>query len=74
MREGLFDFTQSRDAKAAAFAADYLERIDATGDEEGGSMLAQGIPELASVPRWPHVSGSAKNCWVSGSNPFQGER
>jgi hypothetical protein len=60
LREGLFDLTQSRDIKVAAFAADYLNRIDATRDEEGGFDAGPRHPHIASGRPWPDVSASAK--------------
>jgi hypothetical protein len=55
LREGLFDLTQSGDAKISAFAADYLNRIDATRDQEGGFDSGPRHPNIASGRPWPDV-------------------
>jgi hypothetical protein len=52
LRERLFDLTQSRDAELVAFAADDLNRIDATRDEEGGFDAGPRHPHIAPKRPW----------------------
>ncbi|WP_312367016.1 hypothetical protein [Ensifer sp.] len=55
LREGLFDLTQSADRETAAFAVDYLERIDSERDGKGDASFGPRHPRLASGRPWPDV-------------------
>lgn len=58
LRKGLFDLTTSADPETATFAKEYLERIDAERDEEGGSDTGARHPDISSGLPWPVVANA----------------
>ena len=56
LRKGLFVLTASEDAQTAAFAADYLNRIDTSRAEEGAVDGGARHPDIESGRPWPAVT------------------
>ena len=56
LRKGLYGLTRSSDPETANFAADYLQRIDAERDEEGGFDSGPRHPDISSGRPWPVVN------------------
>ncbi|MBT1157117.1 hypothetical protein J1C56_16090 [Aminobacter anthyllidis] len=55
LRKGLYVMTQSTDPETAEFAVDYLTKIDAERDEQGGFDAGPRHPDISSGRPWPVV-------------------
>ncbi|WP_371822086.1 hypothetical protein [Martelella soudanensis] len=56
LRRELFALTISPDKDQAAFAADYLTRIDMIRQEYGATEDEPRHPDICSGRPWPHVA------------------